>query len=99
MAARESELDYAREMSLMIGAKDLELLKKLESLPCVLEIETHKSGRISFKLTNTENSINNVISTIMENGGNVTSITTKDPSLEDVFIESTAKRPKKLEGE
>ena len=97
IVARESEMDQAREMSLMIGKKDLELLRKLESLPCVLEMETHRSGRISFKLTNTANAINNVISTIMKNGGNVTSITTKDPSLEDVFIEVTAKKPKKGE--
>lgn len=95
--ARESEMDFAREMSLMIGEKDHGLLQILKSLPCVLDIETHRSGRISFKLTNTDNAINNVISTIMENGGNVTSITTKDPSLEDVFIEVTAKKVKNLE--
>ncbi|HMK54591.1 MAG TPA: ATP-binding cassette domain-containing protein [Methanobacteriaceae archaeon] len=96
-AAKESEIDYAREMSLMIGESDLELLKKLESLQCVLEIESHRSGRISFKLTNSENAINNVISTIIENGGNMTSITTKDPSLEDVFMKVTAKKAERGE--
>jgi ABC-2 type transport system ATP-binding protein len=33
----------------------------------------------------------------METGGNITSISTKDPSLEDVFMKVTAKKPNKGE--
>jgi ABC-2 type transport system ATP-binding protein len=40
-----------------------------------------------------------VISAIMETGSNINSISTKDPSLEDVFIKVTAKKAKKIENE
>lgn len=93
--ARESEIDKAREMSLMITNTDQELINKLSQIPCVLDIETHASGRLAFKLSNTETAVTQVISTIMETGGNITSISTKDPSLEDVFMKVTAKKVKK----
>ncbi|MBI4814019.1 MAG: ATP-binding cassette domain-containing protein [Methanobacterium sp.] len=97
-AVKESEMDKAREMSLMVTNSDIELVNKLSQIPCVLDIETHASGRLGFKLANTENAVTQVISTIMETGGNITSISTKDPSLEDVFMKVTAKKVKK-EGE
>ncbi len=93
----ESEKDRAREMSLMVSNSDSELVKRLYQIPCVLEIETHRSGRLTFKLANTENAVTQVISAIMETGGNITSISTKDPSLEDVFTKVTAKKVKKEE--
>lgn len=96
-AAVQSEIDIAREMSIMISDADSKLVKKLYEIPCVLEIESHRSGRLSFKLANTENAINDVITTIMENEGNIKSISTKDPSLEDVFIKVTAKKVKNEE--
>jgi ABC-2 type transport system ATP-binding protein len=96
--ARESEIDKAREMSLMVTGSDTELVNKLSQIPCVLDIETHASGRLGFKLANTENAVTQVISAIMDTGGNITSISTKDPSLEDVFMKVTAKKVKK-EGE
>ena len=93
----ESEKDRAREMSLMMSYSDTKLLERLYQIPCVLEIETHRSGRLTFKLANTENAVTQVISAIMETGGNITSISTKDPSLEDVFSKVTAKKVKKEE--
>ena len=98
-AVNETEIDKAREMSLMVDNPDNELVKKLSQIPCVLDIETHRSGRLAFKLANTENAVTQVISTIMETGGNITSISTKDPSLEDVFMKVTVKGPKKGEEE
>ncbi|EKF86988.1 ATP-binding cassette domain-containing protein [Methanobacterium formicicum] len=92
--ARESEIDKAREMSLMVTGSDSELVNRLSQIPCVLDIETHASGRLGFKLANTENAVTQVISAIMETGGNITSISTKDPSLEDVFMKVTAKKEK-----
>ncbi|MDI9436833.1 MAG: ATP-binding cassette domain-containing protein [Euryarchaeota archaeon] len=93
----KSEIDNAREMSLMISNSDSELIKRLYQIPSVLEIETHPSGRLTFKLANTENAVTQVISVVMETGGNITSISTKDPSLEDVFTKVTAKKVKKEE--
>lgn len=96
-AVAESEKDRSREMSLMVSNSDSELVKRLYQIPCVLEIETHGSGRLAFKLSNTENAVSQVLSAIMETGGNITSISTKDPSLEDVFMKVTAKKVKKEE--
>jgi ABC-2 type transport system ATP-binding protein len=98
-AVNESEIDKAREMSLMVTGSDDELINKLSQIPCVLDIETHRSGRLAFKLANTETAVTQVIAAIMESGGNITSISTKDPSLEDVFMKVTVKKPKKGEGE
>ncbi|CDG64142.1 MAG: type transport system ATP-binding protein [Methanobacterium sp.] len=95
--ARKTEIDKAREMSLMVTNTEQELINKLSQIPCVLDIEPHASGRLTFKLANTETAITQVISTIMETGGNITSISTKDPSLEDVFMKVTAKKVKKEE--
>jgi len=100
-AVNESEIDKAREMSLMVDNSDRDLINRLYQIPCVLDIESHRSGRLTFKLANTENAVTQVIAVIMETGGNINSISTKDPSLEDVFIKVTAKKPKteKKEGE
>ncbi|AUB55194.1 daunorubicin ABC transporter ATP-binding protein [Methanobacterium subterraneum] len=95
--AKESEIDKAREMSLMVDNSDTELVNRLSQIPCVLDIDCHRSGRLAFKLANTENAVTQVISAIMETGGNITSISTKDPSLEDVFMKVTAKKPNKEE--
>jgi ABC-2 type transport system ATP-binding protein len=93
--AVDTEIANAREMSLMINNSDAQLVENLYKIPCVLEIETHRSGRLAFKLANTEDAINNVITTIMDSGGNISSISTKDPSLEDVFIKVTAGKVQK----
>ncbi|HHT19737.1 MAG TPA: ATP-binding cassette domain-containing protein [Methanobacterium sp.] len=98
-AINKSEMDEAREMSLIVDNSDNKLIKKLFQIPCVLDIETHRSGRLTFKLANTETAITQVISAIMETGSNINSISTKDPSLEDVFIKVTAKKAKKIEKE
>lgn len=95
--AKESEIEKAREMSLMVDTSNTELVNRLSQIPCVLDLEVHRSGRLAFRLANTETAVTQVISTIMETGGNITSISTKDPSLEDVFIKVTAKQPKKGE--
>jgi ABC-2 type transport system ATP-binding protein len=36
--------------------------------------------------------VNDVIWAVMQNNGNITSISTKDPSLEDVFVKVTANK-------
>ena len=82
-------------MSLMISNSDSELIR-LYQIPSVLEIETHPSGRLTFKLANTENAVTQVISVVMETE-EILPISTKDPSLEDVFTKVTAKKVKKEE--
>ena len=43
-------------------------------------------------------SLTHVLSTIIKNNGIINSISTKDPSLEDVFVKVTAKKEKMGEG-
>jgi ABC-2 type transport system ATP-binding protein len=45
-------------------------------------------------MEDSEESVTQIISSIIENNGNMTSISTKDPSLEDVFVRVTTKKEK-----
>lgn len=58
------------------------------------EIESlneHDSGRIVMDIELSDESLNKIITEIIDKGGNITSIATKDPSLEDVFMSVTTK--------
>jgi ABC-2 type transport system ATP-binding protein len=81
-----------KELSVMIDNKDEKLLNHLKSLPIIYDIEEHVSGRITMDIEDSDEAVTQVISDIIENGGNITSISTKDPSLEDVFMRVTSKR-------
>lgn len=93
----ESEIANAREISIKIANIDEEMMKKLENLPFIFEINPHHSGRVSMKISNSADAVTAVISTIIKNNGNISSISTQDPSLEDVFMKVTSKN--ELEGE
>lgn len=87
----------SKELSLIISNMDEKMLNHLNTLPIVHKILEHSSGRITLDIDGSEDSFTKVISDIIEKGGNITSIATKDPSLEDVFMRVTSK--KKEEGE
>jgi ABC-2 type transport system ATP-binding protein len=61
-------------------------------LPIVHDITEHVSGRITMDIDDEDEAVTRVISDIIEHGGNITSISTKDPSLEDVFMRVTSKK-------
>ncbi len=82
----------SRGLSVMISNLDENLLNHLENLPNIYEITQQKSGRIFMDIKDTDESITQIISSIIHNNGNITSIFTKDPSLEDVFMKVTAKK-------
>lgn len=81
-----------KELSVIINNKDDKMLNHLNKLPIVHDITEHPSGRITMGIEDEENAITHVISDIIEQGGNITSIATKDPSLEDVFMRVTSKK-------
>lgn len=85
-----------KELSVIINNKDDEILNHLNNLPIVHDIVEHPSGRITMDIDDEDDAITKVIADIIEHGGNITSIATKDPSLEDVFMRVTSK--KKQEG-
>ncbi len=81
-----------KELSVMINNKDEEMLNHLYSLPIVHDVTEHASGRITMDIDDEDDAITKVIADIIEYGGNITSIATKDPSLEEVFMRVTSKK-------
>ncbi|MDO5851926.1 MAG: ATP-binding cassette domain-containing protein [Methanobacteriaceae archaeon] len=73
-----------------------EMINDLETLDTVKYVEQVANGRITLALKKSENSVNKVITTILRNNGNIASIKTNDPTLEDVFINLTAKKRKEI---
>ena len=82
------------ELSVMINNLDENVLSHLKNLPITYEITKQHSGRIVIEMEDSEESVTQIISSIIEKNGNITSISTKDPSLEDVFVRVTAKKEK-----
>ena len=87
----EKEEGDFRELSVMISNINTTIIEKISSLPLVFNVHQHKSGRLTMDISCTECAVNDVLNFIIENGGNITSISTKDPSLEDVFMKVTSK--------
>jgi ABC-2 type transport system ATP-binding protein len=83
-----------KELSVMISNKNEEMLNTLNNLSIVHDVVEHASGRITMDIEDSDESVSEVISDIIEHGGNITSIATKDPSLEDVFMRVLIKRNK-----
>jgi len=80
-----------KELSVMISNLDENMLNTLKNMPVIHEIVEHDSGRIVLDLESSDDAVTQIISEIIGNGGNITSISTKDPSLEDVFMSVTTR--------
>lgn len=93
----EQENVDSKEISIMMSNLDEKLIDTIRSLPYVLKVTKDHSERITVSIYNADNSINKLIATIIENNGKITSIHTKDPSLEDVFMAVTSKKNKGVE--
>ena len=87
----ERENRDLKELSIMISNLDENLLNHLNALPSVQQIIEHKAGRLVLDIDSSEESVSQILSEIIGLGGNITSISTKDPSLEDVFMSVTTK--------
>ncbi|MBC7119239.1 MAG: ATP-binding cassette domain-containing protein [Methanobacteriaceae archaeon] len=82
-----------REISIFIINLTDKIIEEIKELPMVMEIKKHHSNRITIKIDEgSENGVNAVIRTILDNNGIIKSISTKDPSLEDVFIKVTSEK-------
>ncbi|MGB7968825.1 MAG: ATP-binding cassette domain-containing protein [Methanobacterium sp.] len=88
----EENSGNTRELSLMISNLDDKLFKILKELPNIYKINKQHSGRVVMDIEDSDLSLTNVLSTIIKNNGILNSISTKDPSLEDVFVEVTTKK-------
>lgn len=88
----EEKTRDSKGLSIMINNLNDNLLNYLKNLPIIYEISKQKSGRIDMQIENSDESVTQVIQGIIENDGIITSIYTKDPSLEDVFMRVTSKK-------
>ena len=80
-----------KELSVMISNLDESMLNHLNNIHSIHEIVEHDSGRLVMDIESSEETVSEIISEIISQGGNITSISTKDPSLEDVFMSVTTK--------
>ncbi len=87
----EAEMANAREISIKIDNLCDPMIQELQKLPFIFEIAPHHSGRVSMKISNSPDAVTAVLQTIIKNDGNISSISTQDPSLEDVFTKVTTK--------
>lgn len=93
----ESEKENAREISIKVDNMCDSIMQELEKLPFIFELTPLQSGRVSMKISNSADAVTAVLNTIIKNEGNISSISTQDPSLEDVFMKVTTKH--EVEGE
>lgn len=86
----ENEIKY-RKMSFILNNSSDNILKAIEENEHVHEMDVSDNGRITLAIDNfNDNAVNSVIKTISHNDGVITSISTEEPSLEDVFIRTTS---------
>ncbi|MDR0911626.1 MAG: ATP-binding cassette domain-containing protein [Methanobrevibacter sp.] len=100
----KKELDtYIPTTQLSVMGENLtdETVEEIKGLTNVYSTKFNHDGRITMDLDqfSNKNGINEVIKIILKNNGVVTSISTNDPSLEDVFVNLTSKKYNKLDEE
>lgn len=93
---KSSLTDESEKITVMVSNITEEMVESLRDLNIVNEVNPLGNGRLNISLKRSETSVNNVITTILSKGGNIASIKTNDPTLEDVFVAITAKTRKEI---
>ena len=94
----KSSLNF-REISFMVNDMDEKMVDELKELLNVVEITRHHSGRINLKIVDSKGVIAQIINVLMRYNSDITSINTKDPSLDDVFMKVTQEAKEDGNGE
>lgn len=80
-----------KRMSILLNDNNDEVIDSLKQSDDVKNIEIARNGRINIRIDSFDDmAVQNVLNAISASGGIVKSIFTEEPSLEDVFIKSTA---------
>ena len=80
-----------RKMSVLLKNQTDEIIDVIRNSEDVKSIEIAHNGRINLRIDSFDDmAVQNVLNTIIASGGIVKSVTTEEPSLEDVFIKATA---------
>lgn len=93
---KSSLTDESEKVTVLVSNINEDMLNSLENLDVVHEVTNLGNTRLNISLKRSETSVNEVISTILKNGGNIASIKTNDPTLEDVFVAITAKSRRRI---
>ncbi|MBE6486467.1 MAG: ATP-binding cassette domain-containing protein [Methanosphaera stadtmanae] len=93
---KSSLTDESEKVTVMLSNINEGMLNSLNDLDVVYEVNNLGNSRLNISLKRSETSVNEVISTILKNGGNIASIKTNDPTLEDVFVSITAKSRRRI---
>lgn len=85
---KNNEINNFNEISVIINNLNDELFEKIENDPLVREVKTLNSKRIIIRPCEfIQTNLNQIVMNIINSGGIISSISTKEPSLEDVFID------------
>ena len=80
-----------QKMSVLLKNQNDEIIDEIKNSSDVKSIEIAHNGRINLRIDSFDDmAVQNVLNTIIGSGGIVKSVTTEEPSLEDVFIKATA---------
>lgn len=80
-----------RKMSFLLKSNDDNIIDSLKLNSHVKSIEIAHNGRINLRIDYfDDDAVNSVLDSIINSNGVIKSITTEEPSLEDVFIKSTS---------
>jgi len=93
---KSSLTDEDEKITIMVSNITQEMMDDIEQLDVVKHAQNIGGGRLNIDLKRSETSVNHVITSILSNGGNIASIKTNDPTLEDVFVAITAKKRKEI---
>lgn len=89
---KNNEINNFNEISVIINNMNDELFEKIENDPLVREVKTLNSKRIIIRPYEfIQTNLNQIVMNIVNSGGIISSISTKEPSLEDVFIDVTSR--------
>jgi len=80
-----------RKMSFLLKNQSDDIIDSIRKSENIKSIEVAHNGRINLRIDSFDDmAVQNVLNDIMSAGGIIKSITTEEPSLEDVFIKATA---------
>lgn len=80
-----------RKMSFLLQNQDEAIVSKIRENDNVNDVEVAKNGRITLRIDAFDDmAVHSVLNDVISEGGIIKSVYTEEPSLEDVFIKSTA---------
>ena len=85
------DISYLKKMSFLLENSNEDIINSLKNIQQVHSVDIAKNGRVNLKIEGfDDNIVNDVIKTIISKNGKISSISTEEPSLEDVFINVTS---------